>query len=473
MSRNLFNASKIAGESRMKTVMVLLIWFAVLASAFAADKRLNAKAAEEIRRSRLVGEARVKRGTLPVIELERSSTASAEEVAQIKKHIANLANIERPDFGLSGTMGGMAFAPVPGSGRSAGGFLLTDHQLKTSDDVRELVALGPRALPFLLDSLTDSTPTNLKLGKDNAFFTVMKLATELDSNPTNSTEQKAVASLLKTEWNGTSLRDYTVKVGDVCFVIIGQIVGRAYLAVRYQPSAIIIVNSPVEKPELAKAVRDIWSSPNAAQRLLSSLLFDYATEGVFNGRSLDGWSVASDLQCRAVLRLLHYFPQEASPMIAERLAQLDVRAGTDFILREVANGVRVGDFIQAVTWCELPVIRQEVFNVLKRTTDTRLLLAALPGIEAKGSELARKRLTEMVEQLPADEPGPYGRGYDLLVALGQRLGAEAKPVFIKYLHDASLQRWHSMSRVLRATQTEWARELLSPALKDARETQDS
>jgi len=41
---------------------------------------------------------------------------------------------------------------------------------------------------------------------------------------------------------------YTVKVGDVCYAIIGQIVNRSLMAVRYQPSAGLVINSPIEMP---------------------------------------------------------------------------------------------------------------------------------------------------------------------------------------------------------------------------------
>ena len=74
----------------------------------------------------------VRRGKVADIKLQCFLTASEEESAQVKKHIANLSEIDRPDFGLSATMAGMAFAPVAGSGKPLGGFLLTDHQLRRS-----------------------------------------------------------------------------------------------------------------------------------------------------------------------------------------------------------------------------------------------------------------------------------------------------------------------------------------------------
>jgi hypothetical protein len=460
----------------MKAILLLLVWCAAAQiSAIAADKSDKEKTAAEARWRRMMEGPHVKRGILPELKLQRSISASAEEAEQIKRLIANLAKIERPDFGLSGTMDGTAFAPIAGSGKPTGGFLLTNHQLQTADDFRQLVAFGPRALPFLLEALDDKTPTKLKQNHGGGFGG-MFLCTEMGSNPTNSIEQKAVASLPKREIgfsDGRTITDYTVTVGDVCFVAIGQIVGRAYLAVRYQPTAIIVINSPVEEKALAKAVRDIWSSTNAAQRLFDSLLFDYATEGVFNGESLDGWEIGNNLQCQAALRMLYYFPQETAELIAERLARLDVhgREGgvINFIRREVTNGVRAEEFVKAVAWSDEPAIRREVLNIFKRTTDSQILLAALPGIDAIGSDIVQKRLNAMIDQLPADESGPYGQGYNLLVALGEKLGAEAKPTFIRYLQKASLQRWRSMAQVLRKTRSEWAVELLSPALADKRE----
>lgn len=456
----------------MKTSL-LLVWFAALATAIAAEKIDGPKTSPEARRRGSLEGPHVKRGALPPIKLQHAFAATVEQAAQIKRHIANLSKIDRPDFGLSATMGGTAFAPIPGSGKETGGFLLTNHQLQTGDDFRQLVACGPRALPFLLKALSDKTPTKLKMNRSNSMFIVMELAGELNGNPTNSIEQKIIASLPERKWDGTSLKDYTVKIADVCFVIIGQIVGRPYLAVRYQPSAIIIVNSPIENKELAEAVRTIWSSTNETRRLFDSLLFDYSTEGVFNGESLDGWSIASDLQCKAAMRMLYYYPEETSRLIADRLARLDVRKPPEdrahWMDSYLTNGLRAEEFIKAVSWSEDPAVQRELSNIFKRTTDTQILLAALPGIESSQSDFARQRLSEMIDQLPADEHGPFGQGYNLLVALGEKFGSKAKPAYARYLKDASLQRWRSMARILRKTRRELAVELLAPALMDKRE----
>jgi hypothetical protein len=140
---------------------------------------------------------------------------------------------------------------------------------------------------------------------------------------------------------------------------------------RYQPTAILIVNSPTHDQELCKAVRMIWSSDNSRQGLFQSLLRDYSTQGIFNGESLDGWSVGSRLQVGATLRLLYYFPEESALMISQRLKSLETqRVDEDnFMQREVSNGVLTMAFINAVLWSEQPMIKGAVTEIESRTDD--------------------------------------------------------------------------------------------------------
>ena len=63
-----------------------------------------------------------------------------------------------------------------------------------------------------------------------------------------------------------------MKVGDVCYVLIGQIVNRRLLAVRYQPSAGLVVNSPIESPVLVERVRNDWGQADA--EVLKAALLD-------------------------------------------------------------------------------------------------------------------------------------------------------------------------------------------------------
>ncbi len=54
---------------------------------------------------------------------------------------------------------------------------------------------------------------------------------------------RGVASRVKVQC--ASIGVYTIKVGDVCYVLIGQIVNRRLWALEYVPTLIVVVTSPV------------------------------------------------------------------------------------------------------------------------------------------------------------------------------------------------------------------------------------
>jgi hypothetical protein len=410
----------------------------------------------------------VKLGMIPELGLTPGPAVDETQAKRIKNLIANLAALDRPDFGLSATLSGIAFAPLSGHSQ-AGALLLTDHELQTSEALKALVTLGPDALPFLLDALDDKTPTKLTINHDGNFG-IMWHAAELHLNPVNPSEQAAAkARAVNPSGKEEHVESYTVKVGDVCFVAIGQIVGRSYQTVRYQPTACVVLNCPTHDPNLCAEVRAIWGAKDPKRKLFDSLRADYATEGVFNGNSLDGWYAGSELQCGAALRLLFYFAQDASPLVASRLDKLDVgkdRELDGFMRRCVANGVQADDFVKAVVWSKAPAVRSSLVSLFKRAEDVDTLLASLPAIE--DSELVRGRLEPLIAALPADEEGPYGHGFHLLAALGQRTPKTAKAVFDRYLRGASAQRCHTVCLVLREVKPSWDADLLDPLLTDTR-----
>lgn len=205
-------------------------------------------------------------------------------------------------------------------------------------------------------------------------------AHELRGNPVNSEEQRILQDSPKDAHE--SVRSYTLTVGDLCFVAIGQIVGRKYRAMRYQPSGNTVLNSPTHDAKLCEQVRALWSGDNPRKKLFDSLVLDYSTQGIFNGRSLDGWDVASDLQINAALRLLYYFPKESAVVIAQRLKSfngVNSKIGIDTTMkREVTNGVRADKFIGAVRWSKEPAI-QEALAELKKHSDDPNILKAIEG----------------------------------------------------------------------------------------------
>ncbi len=322
----------------------------------------------------------IRLGKLADVKLPPCAAATEAQKKRIKALIAKLADIDSPDFGMSAELTGEAFAPVPNQERWHGG-VLPANRGKTSEAFRSLVELGPMALPFLLDALHDKTPTKLRV---NPSFGGTCFGNELTANPLNSLESRIVsmpAAPEGDETDGFLTRPYTVAVGDVCLVAIGQIVGRPYRAVRYVPSLIIVINSPVESKQLRDQVRALWSSDDPAKKLVDSLLLDYATEGLFNDRSFPGENEATDFQCQAALRMLYYFPKETALLIAPRLRSFDVKEAKDdaWLKREVKNGVRAADFIKAVSWCQEDVIQEALADLAKRTDDPHIKEALPTG----------------------------------------------------------------------------------------------
>jgi HEAT repeat protein len=326
----------------------------------------------------------IRLGKVPAVRLAPRAGTSEEETKRVRTLVAKLADIKDPDFGLSATVTGHAFAPLPEHSNWEMG-LLTGERAKTSDAFRALVEMGPSALPVLLEALQDRTPTKLSV-THNCGIGFMGFNTGLHWNPLNPRETRTLSERQaaddQDDEDGPRAR-YTVKVGDVCFVAIGQIVGRRYLAVRYQPTAIIVITSPSSDRELRERLRALWSGDEATRRLLDSLLTDYATEGIFNGQSLDGWDEGSSFQIEAAMRLLYYFPAETAPLIAARLKSFHVTSdgAPDWgFRRDVKNGVRTVEFVKAVAWCREPSIKEALADIAKRTDDPEIkkMISARP-----------------------------------------------------------------------------------------------
>jgi hypothetical protein len=193
---------------------------------------------------------------------------------------------------------------------------------KVPPQMRELVRRGAKALPDLIGHLGDSRQTKLKVGnKDGGrqvgmdAFMFMYFSDEYDPRLPHwftDEELKSGPRPMEKDFHGT----YTVKVGDVCYVLIGQIVNRSLLAVRYQPSGGLVVNSPIEAPSLVGKVRDDWGNADA-ETLKRSLLEDiHATNqpkrigpGEYTARFVDP----------ALERLRFYFPDTYKALAGDDL----------------------------------------------------------------------------------------------------------------------------------------------------------
>jgi hypothetical protein len=177
--------------------------------------------------------------------------------------------------------------------------------------MRELVRRGPVALPELIQHLGDKRPTKLEVGNKPSgrqvgvdAFMFMYFSDEYDPRVPHwwsDEEWKKGPRPIERSFEGL----YTVKVADVCYVLIGQIVNRRLLPVRYQPSGGLVVNSPIEAPELFERVRSDWGRADT-QSLRAALLEDIHATNQPKGVSQDEYT--ERFVDPALARLRVYFP---------------------------------------------------------------------------------------------------------------------------------------------------------------------
>jgi len=183
---------------------------------------------------------------------------------------------------------------------------------KVPPQMSELVRRGPLALPELIKHLDDTRPTKLEVGNKPSgkqvgvdVFMFMYFSDEYDPRVPHwfsEEDWKSGPQPMAKAFEGR----YTVKVGDVCYVLIGQIVNRRLLAVRYQPSAGLVVNSPIEAPVLIEKVRNDWGNTDA-DILRKSLLEDvHATN---HPKRISRAEYTERLVNPALARLRLFFPE--------------------------------------------------------------------------------------------------------------------------------------------------------------------
>ncbi len=323
----------------------------------------------------------IRLGEVPKITLKPTPAVTAEQAARIKSLIAALAETNTADTGLSAVMSGTAFAPFPERARYHGGLLIAERRGPT-DAFRKLVEIGPDALPFLLSALDDRTPTQMKFhcAPGSQCFVGGYMP---EGNPLNMKEMNALnLKQGEKEDEDDDLLLYKVKVGDVCFVAIGQIVNRPYAAVHYIPSGIVGINSVSQSRFTQEQLRAAWGGPDPAKVLMNSLLTDFATEGVCSDGSFQGLGDGTEYQTEAAVRLMYYFPDDAGPLIAARLKGLDVSNPVDhdaWIQREIHNRVGTDEFIKALNWVKTGPVRDALAEIARRTNDPVIRRALTSG----------------------------------------------------------------------------------------------
>jgi hypothetical protein len=384
---------------------------------------------------------------VPDLHVQEQPATEAETV-RIKGLIAKLAETKDPDIGYSMMLSDVGFAPTAPAGGA------------TSAALKDLVALGAKAIPLLLEALTDSTPTGLKLTPENTSIFDRILPGGVPSNPANTAEVQLINSVdrrfapgyfsFKGSGNGTT---YTVTVGDLCYVAIGQITNRPYCALQFQPPGTLIITSPTGDDVAARKVQAVWGKKGLRQKLLESLLFDFS-QRVTGGESFE---------LGAAMRLLYYFPEQAGPVVLERLKQLDSTLA-DRAAANKRNGLAAEDFIAAIAFTQDKAIRTELLRLFKESPDPAILVSCLPALDLKDLAV----LARLTDRLMAGGKVEDRGSVVLLKAVGDRFPDKARDIFTAYLKDNSVWRRAALCAALRTTRPELAAELLAPLLADKR-----
>jgi hypothetical protein len=213
---------------------------------------------------------------------------SEYDTQSVTSLIDELVNVDAETVGLHGTAIFSDFIADDAPAQFEVG-VLGSVAPKRFPQMVALVRRGADSLQSLIGHLDDKRPTKLTVSSmfGSRGFGGQFFSDEYDPKVKLS-PQPAFNPFPTRSFDGR----YTVKVGDVCYVLIGQIVNRALIAVRYQPSAILIVNSPIESPILIAEVKRDWGGIGY-DGLLASLLAD-ARAG----------------SATALQRLRFYYPEE-------------------------------------------------------------------------------------------------------------------------------------------------------------------
>lgn len=250
-------------------------------------------------------------GQAPSQDTPNDGPALKDGVAAL---IDKLPDIAEGDMGYMPTMSGSRFLPLGTS--EATTVLLGGRRPAASSTMRELVKGGAAAVPQLIAHLDDRRPTKISITHRGGFGGM----SFSDACDYNSRTQRPPEDAERDSDRARDLDTHTVTVGDLCFVALGQIVNRRFNAVRYQPTAIIVINSPTRSEALRTRVKEEWGDLTPEQHK-ESLVRDFR-EPDYEERRIG-----------ACLRLGYYYPETLEPLVLKQLAEprYDVFEVNDFI----------------------------------------------------------------------------------------------------------------------------------------------
>ncbi len=337
---------------------------------------------------------------LPKLVDSKPYRATELESADIAKCVEQLTAVEHPDIGFAPLMNGGGFLPVPDLRSFQGGILMRDHGLSTAPALERLVSLGPKAIPALLAALSDATPTKMRFDREeNSILSGMGLAWYGHEIPTSATSKRELAARAEfptvfaevdSSDHETQLTAHRFTRADIAFVALGQIVNRPYAAMRYQPTACQVINSPVHDPLMAAALRRMWSSDDPARLLFESLVSDAFTDG---DREVDRQG--------ALARLVYYFPEEFIPYVVQCLDAPMVSAASRVASQR--PDLSLAEWCKSVAWSSDPRLLAALGRVVERMDDPLVLIACFTRSTAPiHAELFTRVYAKMLEAAPVE-----------------------------------------------------------------------
>jgi hypothetical protein len=257
-------------------------------------------------RSRLAPRvAGVAEGDEPVVEGPAVPWARPRPVdPKVVALIDRLTEVAHEGPGTHSTAWASGLIAVDEGLQFAGG-VLGSRKPVVAPPMQQLVRLGVAALPDLLNHLPDPRPTRLTVGQ-GGIITATWHSDEYSPRFVDPGRHPPGVNTIGLGARKTVLR-YTVKVGDLCYVAVGQIVNRGLAAIRYQPSGCLVINSPVVTPALAAAARQDWAGLTREQHKHS------LTE--------DAYDTSPGATPAALRRMYFYYPEAAEPLALKFLAR--------------------------------------------------------------------------------------------------------------------------------------------------------
>jgi len=260
-----------------------------------------------------------------------------------------------------------------------------------------LVEKGPEALPSLLEHLDDERKTATSVTDD--FAKSMGPSAFLDFRSGDPREASAAeeAGLPRTNPGpdfDITIDDYTLTVGDMCFVLIGMITNRSYYVLVDEFDAQL--NSPTSSSEIVTAVREKWGAHPEPVDLYEHLKRDLESDNTLYSGS-------------AARRLLYYFSKASDNLVIAKLGAL--------INSHQPGNEDLADFLEAISWTSHPRIMSAMRRFLESADDPAQIAAAAPVYSVNPDPRGWEQLAQLADKLKLRRDPSYVEASRIILKL--------------------------------------------------------